>query len=128
MKRKKKAPAKDGVEIIDMAVSVRVDTITSIDLEKQTFSGDLWVFVMTKDRIHEPVKREKAGRVFTKDASISKKGVWIFLSSLDAYHPRKESVCFAARSIADDLHRWRVSYSTSTPTQSVAVTGSPVRT
>ena len=48
MKRKHQYEDSDPkVDVIDMAVNVGVDAITTMDLEKQAFTADLWAFIMT---------------------------------------------------------------------------------
>ena len=45
-------------EVLDVAVNVRVDSITSIDLTKQTFTGDLWLFLLTLEDVPTDKKKK----------------------------------------------------------------------
>lgn len=45
-------------EELKMAVYVRVDKLTSIDLEGQTFAASLWVFIITAEKLSKE-KRER---------------------------------------------------------------------
>mmetsp|Transcript_40699 Transcript_40699/g.64005 ORF Transcript_40699/g.64005 Transcript_40699/m.64005 type:complete len:499 (-) Transcript_40699:100-1596(-) len=40
-------------QVLDVVVWVRVDSITAIDLEKQSFTGDLWLFLVTAKEYKE---------------------------------------------------------------------------
>ena len=39
--------APSAPQVLDVVVWVRVDSITAIDLEKQSFTGDMWLFLAT---------------------------------------------------------------------------------
>eukprot|EP00435_Cladocopium_sp_Y103_P038368 s2252_g10.t1 len=43
----------DTPRVLDVVVWVRVDSITAIDLEKQSFTGDMWLFLLTAKEYKE---------------------------------------------------------------------------
>ena len=70
------------VDVIDMAMNVRVDTITAIDLDKQTFTADLWVFIMTAKPPRGGVKKKVEEFLRNFDPNEKRPGHWIASQNL----------------------------------------------
>ena len=57
-------PAPSAPQVLDVVVWVRVDSITAIDLEKQSFTGDMWLFLVTAKEYKKGRERKKIVKFF----------------------------------------------------------------
>lgn len=63
--RQRKKGIKDpAIKTLEVSVNVRVDSITDISLEKQTFTGDLWLFLLTVEEFDPGDRREEVEEFF----------------------------------------------------------------
>lgn len=63
-RKRKRGSISPRVKTLEVSVNVRVDSITDISLEKQTFTGDLWLFLLTVEDFDDGDRRNEVLEFF----------------------------------------------------------------
>lgn len=91
-------PAPSAPQVLDVVVWVRVDSITAIDLEKQSFTGDMWLFLVTAKEYKGGAERKKIVEFFKSFPVEDHKEHWGAIqnqvtAAASTDHPKPHLIC-----------------------------------